>query len=532
MAAIREGVTGRADDAGTLPDGLRPRWFVAVGLLSLVALALAIRLVPVIVVPSLNWGDEVFQTIEPAHRLVYGYGLMTWEFQLGMRSWLLPGMLAGLTLIARIAGDGPEYYLTAIALGLGLLACAPVVCCFLWGRRWFGLAGGFLAAFALAVAPELVYFGARALNDVVAAHLLVIALYLIEPGYPVADRRRLFVAGFLLGLVCLLRLQLAPAAAVVALWPSPGIWRLRLAAVIGGGIAAVLFGAAVDWLTLGYPLASVWRNLFYNIYLGVSSGFSVAPWWFYLLGEIGVWAAATPFLLLLVGLGARRIPLLLATALVIVAVHSAIPHKEYRFVYPAVMLAMVLAAIGLAQLAAWGRQWLHGRGVRPGVAAALCAAVMAGWWSVISYGAWSGGAIAGLRNRAHDELMAMSFVRKMPVPCGIALYGENAWVRYGGYSHLHRPVPMYWPKDETELRAAAAAFDTLLYDSAPPPELGFNQMQCFGQICVGRRPGRCDPQPPPEPWFPERLRATTPTKWQFEALPPHLRVDGAARAPR
>jgi hypothetical protein len=39
-------------------------------LLCPVAVAGALRLVPVVFVPSFNWGDEIFQAIEPAHRLV------------------------------------------------------------------------------------------------------------------------------------------------------------------------------------------------------------------------------------------------------------------------------------------------------------------------------------------------------------------------------------------------------------------------------------------------------------------------------
>ncbi|HTT78598.1 MAG TPA: mannosyltransferase, partial [Stellaceae bacterium] len=267
------------------------------GLAGLVLLAVVLRLVPTVFQPSMNWGDEIFQTIEPAHRLVYGYGLVTWEFRVGMRSWLLPGAIAGLIEIARVFGDGPRYYLPAIATALGLLAAAPVVCAYLWCRRECGLAGALVAAAAVAVAPELVYFGARALNGVVAAHIFVIALYLTAPGHPVG-RRRQFAAGVLLGLACLLRLQLAPAAALVALWPGRGDWRARCLALVAGGAAALAGGAMLDWLTLGYPLASVWRNLYYNLYLGISSGFSVAPWWFYLAGELGVWLAAAPFVAL------------------------------------------------------------------------------------------------------------------------------------------------------------------------------------------------------------------------------------------
>src|ERR1700730_15720126 len=149
------------------------RQLTATFLLLLVLLAVALRLVPIVFVPSLNWGDEIFQATEQAHRLVYGYGLVPWEFQLGMRSWLLPGTVAGVMQLARLVGDGPEIYLPVIAAAFGLLASMPVVCCFLWARRWYGLAAAFAGAAFVAMAPELVYFGARTFTETVAAHLLV-----------------------------------------------------------------------------------------------------------------------------------------------------------------------------------------------------------------------------------------------------------------------------------------------------------------------------------------------------------------------
>jgi hypothetical protein len=35
------------------------------------------------------WPDEVYQSFEPAHRLVFGHGLVAWEFVEGARSWAL-----------------------------------------------------------------------------------------------------------------------------------------------------------------------------------------------------------------------------------------------------------------------------------------------------------------------------------------------------------------------------------------------------------------------------------------------------------
>ena len=198
----------------------REHRFVRAGLAGLILLAIGLRLIPIIFVPSMVWGDEIFQASEQAHRLVYGSGLVPWEFQLGMRSWLLPGVIAALMEFARIGGDGPDYYIPLIASSFAALAAAPVICSFLWGRRLFGLFGGWIAGAVVAVAPEAVYFGARTLSETVAAHLLIVALYILEPGYRVTSRRRLFSGGALLGLVFVLRIQLAPALAVVAIWAS------------------------------------------------------------------------------------------------------------------------------------------------------------------------------------------------------------------------------------------------------------------------------------------------------------------------
>ena len=48
--------------------------------------------------------DEIFQTLEPAHKLVFGRGITYWEFKVGARSWFFPGILAGAYKILDIIG--------------------------------------------------------------------------------------------------------------------------------------------------------------------------------------------------------------------------------------------------------------------------------------------------------------------------------------------------------------------------------------------------------------------------------------------
>lgn len=509
--------SGLGSDAARLPTA---RWpFLA--LVGLVVLAIGLRLIPVVFVPSINWEDEIFQATEPAHRLVFGYGLVPWEFQLGMRSWLLPGAIAALMQAARLAGEGPAFYLPVIATALALLATAPAICCFLWARRWYGAVPALAGAAAVAVAPELVYFGARALTEVVAAHILIIACWLLDPGERVTSRRRLFAAGMLLGLVCLLRIHLAPAVAIIAVG---SVWRGRRAqmpALLGGALATVAGGAVLDWATLGYPLASLWRSLQYNLVDGVGSEFGTAPWHYYLDNELSVWAL--PLLLAAVAVfGARRLPALLIAAVAILAVHSGIAHKEYRFIYPAAVLLMTVAGIGIAHGADWGARRLAGRGIRPGAAMAVSIVLIWGYWAATGFHVWTGEGFVQLRHRLHDQLLASAFAASLPEMCGLGLYGADGadWERYGGYTWLHRPLPMYWPKNAAEFSAAAPAFGTLLYTAAPPTELGFQPLRCFGEVCVAHRAGNCRPQAMAAMPFPNGVAHLAPAKETFPAFPP------------
>jgi phosphatidylinositol glycan class B len=513
-------LTAQAVAPTVMPLRREPAWAL-IGLAALVAAAIVLRLVPIIVVPSINWWDEVFQSTEQAHRLVYGYGLVPWEFQLGARSWLLPGVIAGLLELARLIGDGPEYYLPLIATFFAALAAAPVYCCFQWCRRQYGLTGAFVGAAIVVIAPELVYFGARALSEVIAAHLLVAAFYLLEPGYKVDSRRRIAAAGALFALACLLRIQLAPAVAVIALWPSEAGWRRRLLPLAAGGFAMVALGGLLDTLTLGYPFASIWRYVLYNVHYGVSSYFGTEPWDFYLLGELGLWGGISVVVLLAAGFGGWRMPALLAGTVVVIAVHSGIAHKEYRFIYPAVLLITIMVGMGFARLSQEGARILRNRGIAD-QAGPVCAVLLIGYWAIAAAHVWTGDTMVALRLRVHDNLAAASFTARMPALCGLGLFGVNGkdWARYGGYTMLHRPVPLYWPEDERELHAAAPGFNVLLYTSESlPAELGYQTIACFGRSCVAQRPGACAFLLPPAMPFPDSLAGMAPPPEAFAAVP-------------
>jgi hypothetical protein len=452
----------------------------------------------VLIEPSMNWPDEIFQATEQAHRLVYGTGLVPWEFQLHVRSWLLPGAIAGLMEAARLFGDGPDVYLPVIAGTFALLGTAPVICCFLWCKRLFGLTGAVVGSVVVATMPDLVYFGARTLTEVVAGNILIIAIYLLDSAPQGLSRRQAFIGGALLGLVCVLRIQIAPAASLIGLFTLFRHQRPIRAHLIGGGMFVFGCAALFDTLTLGAPLASLWRTVLYNIGYGVSSTFGVSPWYYYFHLELYIWHVALAALAFLAMRGARHVPQFLWAALVILAAHSAIAHKEIRFIYPAMLLISVVAGIGMADVLTRGLARLRMAGRSGTAIEAGCAALLSLCWLSVSLYVWTGPGMTLLRSLNSDALAASSFVEHGPAPCGIGMMMNKttySWERSGGYTFIHRSAPIYWFRDEAALADNVAAFDTLIYPVTLPQGHGFTPVRCFGEVCVARREGICRPAP-------------------------------------
>src|SRR5690606_13575973 len=61
--------------------------------------------------------DEVYQFLEPAFFKVHGFGTRAWEWNVGLRNWAIPLVLAGLLEACRALGiDHPQAYRAVLAL--------------------------------------------------------------------------------------------------------------------------------------------------------------------------------------------------------------------------------------------------------------------------------------------------------------------------------------------------------------------------------------------------------------------------------
>ncbi|PWY66434.1 hypothetical protein BO70DRAFT_374717 [Aspergillus heteromorphus CBS 117.55] len=315
--------------------------------------------------------DEVFNFWEPTHYLDHGYGLQTWEYSpvYSIRSWLYVSSHA---LVAKVGsfvlgGKSAEFYAVRFFLATVCAACETrlysAICRTLSPR--IGLlflmivissSGMFHAATAFLPSSFTMYMSMLGLTSFLDW----------RGGQKTAQGIMWFGLGAIVG------------------WPFAGALVVPLlleevvigffSSNIGGLAVSILDGAlrclailaaeiAVDYAFLRRFAIVPWNIVAYNIFGGEGRGpeiYGTEPWTFYirnLLLNFNLWLvfamAAAPLLALqaLFRSGASTRQTLLRTVTLItpfymwLAIFTAQPHKEERFMYPAYPFLALNAAI-------------------------------------------------------------------------------------------------------------------------------------------------------------------------------------------
>jgi len=472
-------------------------------LLVIAAIALTVRIAVAFAMPNQLWPDEIFQSLEQAHRVVFGRGVVPWEFRHAMRSWLFPGALAGVMKAASVFSSAPIAYLAACATALSLLSLAPVWAAFRTALAAFGLRGAIVAGATCALWYELVYFAPKALGEVAAGNLLVIGVLLADRiGHGITTSRRgVLGCAAVLALVAVMRMQLAPAAGtcfLYAVWRLPRRQRLEAAGV---ALAVIVAVGMLDAITWSYPFESFVENIRANIIEGKSQHFGVAPWYAYFPVYAHLWGPLGIIVLGLAALGATRARLYGVTALIVVVTHVPIAHKEYRFLYPALALVIVLVGLGLAVLVDRVAQLRSTRIANLAAAGAVVAMLAISLSLANRYddpardftlAVQSGDSLWRVRR---GGILGTKVLGEDPSVCGVALVGVH-WSTTGGYTYLHRDIPLLAVHSSSQLQPLTPYFNAILGRPDLPDQLGpFVRGECWPTACVFHRPGGCAPLP-------------------------------------
>ena len=459
------------------------------------------------------WSDEIFQTLEQGHRLAFGYGFVPWEFKEGARSYLLPGIIAfAMKLFAMLGITSGAALAAGVKLGFAFLAALTF---YPFLRMAYAVAGIYAAMFLAVLAaifPACFIYGSRAMAEVASAPCLAFGLWLLWPvgmGPYVARRPfidapswwqhlpRLLIAGCLLGLSMLLRYQngvlLPVILAIVAL--RAGL-RCAVATTLGA-VLVVLLGGLLDWLTWRHAFQSLIVYVRFNLVESGANQWGIAKRGYYLrfmLASNGplVLAVAAAFIFAL-----RRTWAVTVLALLFLAIHSFIPHKEMRFLYPVLPIFLFGSAVGLAM--ALGNLPYDRRGKL--IAACATAGFMALVFSVratnvrfaeigqlMEEGAYGGPTKRTVWGGYGERNDLFSKAGQRPDLCGLSVPGMNAYWT-GGYTYLHRRVPLLW--SGTSGDNEAANYSIVGPGQRPIADARYRLVEKSGPYGLYRRDGGC-----------------------------------------
>ncbi|MBZ0215691.1 MAG: hypothetical protein K8F25_03980, partial [Fimbriimonadaceae bacterium] len=267
--------------------------------------------------------------------------------------------------------------------------------------------------------------------------------------------------------------------------PTPR-WLIQFAA----GSLVVLAAGLLDWATWDYPFQSILKNFAINVFGGKAASFGAQPFLWYLLLIANAWVGFVVPMVCFILVGARRSPLLFLIPVVILISHSFIAHKEYRFLYPALPFALILASVGASELYSLATKNLSIRGRRNGFL------LMCFGWLITSTVLAGHNGFRGNFVKHVGQIAAFDSIRDDKNICGIGLVGVS-WVNTPGYSTLNRNIPIYLSSNIDQANELSESFNAVLYrdDSWHVHLDGYQIKDCKDGICLATRPGTCIERP-------------------------------------
>ena len=310
--------------------------------------AFIVRLPAVFFSRGYGFSDHQFQYVDPAYYLAFeGSWWRPHDYIQGLRSWVYPGILAGVfKLVAWIGITEPRAMMVGTRFVHGLVSLLPVAALWTLIVRWKGWSGQRPLLLFFAANALVVYSAVQPTGPTFAVGLSLTAIFLFHgPGslWP-------FLSGLLLGLAFACRFQDAffgPVLLAAGLLQKR--WRACLFLALGSAITVTGQGI-VDLLTWGEFLHSPFRYVAWNVFEGQAQRYGDQPPSLYAAFICLLLVFIPPFLrsgLRALWEGSSKLPVLAAASFVYIALHNVMARKDFRFVLPAFILLLIVYASSL-----------------------------------------------------------------------------------------------------------------------------------------------------------------------------------------
>ncbi len=439
--------------------------------------------------------DEVLQYLEPAHRLVFGNGIVVWEYFYGARSWLVPGAIAGLLKLFDLSGLGhPAWYVGGVKLAFCAVSLLIPAGMYFFARRHFSETAARAALLGGAFWYELVAFAHKPMTEFVASYLLLALLALCAGSFrrgadAAADADwRLWLAAFLAVLTVAVRMQYAP----IALLALAAVF-LRTERKVRLALAA-----AVSFLLVGLFDAVTWDagmfhsyivNFRVNMFLG-SFRMGESPVYQYLLW-FGLGGGGLSLVFIAAAFGKLRRYWFLVTLIALTLLsHSFQYHKEYRFVFAVVPIWLLVGSDIITRTA---NGTARPRRIMLLAAAVFAAVSLAGLLNTLPYQNkvyrnYSGVEFSNGFIRNQDPIFAAySYLARAPGVKAV-WQADRQYLTTPSYYYLHRKIPFYTqdlPVPGEKLKPRASSMVSHVVTQNPGFSIpGYSLEREFGDIRV------------------------------------------------
>ena len=331
------------------------RWFFA--------LYLAFLMVAAVRSEGWNQADEHARVLEPAHKIVYGYATLPWEFDANrpMVSYLLGAIHSVPLYVGQSFHASGMTEAALLRIWSALFNSTRVIpFFFMLGLLGFSGTARGVMTFIYCFAPISPVLMVRTGQENWSSSALVWGVWFLMFAAKKAEQsstKHLLGAGFFLGLAAAFRFQTGVAIASIWVWKAFQKNRRDLIPLTVGILLGLLPLIIADWLTVGVPFLPAWNYFTYA--MGNEEGGQVwgtDPWHFYLEGFFSAFHPPVSLILApLLLIGCRFWPLGGAIIIPFALVHTVLGHKELRYFFPVMPFFYMTCYVGFARV---GHRWL------------------------------------------------------------------------------------------------------------------------------------------------------------------------------
>lgn len=404
-------------------------------LISVLILGFFLRISYFLIFPQIFYADSIFQILEQGYRSVSGYGIIPIEYILGIRHWLLPGVVSMILKPLKILGFlSPYIYTKFISIFFSVLSLSIPFSIyrltkFITNNQQLAL----LTAAINIIWYELIYFSSQPFYENIAGQLLLVALTLLLT----SSRKNFHIFSYVFIVTAYaLRPQYLPSLPII-IWIMYRHKHKFSSTLILAGLISLIIVGLIDKLTWG----NWWYSSIQYLFLHISNQVQIfktfeavhQPQLYYFLT---LFLASGGLFIFSLQKAKKHLDWWLLIASILIP-HTLIGHKEYRFIFLCIPILLMLSAINLFKLINKYIKHQQKSLIYTFIAFTMISCIGFLYKLPLQSRIYSKPLL-----KRQSDLIVYQWLNQQSALCG--LYdATQSWMTSGGYYYLGKDVPLY-----------------------------------------------------------------------------------------